>query len=101
MIEEYRRGARGTMPFCSQPEDFVGVWNHLLDGEEDAARVLFDARIMAINRLAAQDGDIFYHVHKQILQRRGVIANAIVRSPTCNIDAITQREIDIILDRSY
>lgn len=101
MIEEFRRGARGTMPFCSQPEDFVAVWNHLLAGDEAAARVLFDEKIMAINRLAAQDGDIFYHVHKQILRRRSVIANAHVRSPTCSIDAITQREIDTLLDRFF
>ncbi len=98
MIEEFRRGARGTMPFCSQPEDFVAVWNHLVEGDETAARDVFDDRIMATNRMAAQDGDIFYHVHKQILQRRGVIANAHVRSPTCSVDAITQREIDAILD---
>lgn len=101
MIEEYRRGARGTMPFCSQPEDFVAVWDHLVAGDETAARDRFDARIMAINRLAAQDGDIFYHVHKQILQRRGVIANAHVRSPTCSIDAITQREIDMMLEMFF
>ena len=101
MIEEFRRGARGTMPFCSQPEDFVAVWNHLIDGNETAARDMFDNRIMAINRLAAQDGDIFYHVHKRILQRRGVIDNAHVRSPTCSIDATTQREIDTMLEQFF
>jgi 4-hydroxy-tetrahydrodipicolinate synthase len=26
-IEEMRRGSQGTMPFCSQPEAFVEVWN--------------------------------------------------------------------------
>ena len=101
MIEEFRRGARGTMPFCSQPEDFVAVWNHLLDSEENAARDLFDARIMAVNRLASQDGDIFYHIHKRILQHRGVIANALVRSPTSSIDAITLREIDMMLEQFF
>lgn len=101
MIEEFRRGALGTMPFCSQPEDFVAVWDHLLDDNEAAARDRFDTRIMAINRLAAQDGDIFYHVHKRILQRRGVIANAHVRSPTCKIDAVTQREIDMMLEAFF
>ncbi|MCR8723527.1 dihydrodipicolinate synthase family protein [Frigidibacter sp. ROC022] len=101
MIEEYRRGARGTMPFCSQPEDFVAVWDHLVAGDEVAARDRFDSRIMAINRLAAQDGDLFYHVHKRILQRRGVIAGAFVRSPTCRIDAVTLREIDAMLERYF
>lgn len=101
MIEEFRRGARGTMPFCSQPEDFVAVWDHLIAGDDSAARDRFDRRIMAINRLAAQDGDLFYHVHKQILQRRGVIANAFVRSPTSSVDRITQWEIDRMLEQFF
>ncbi|WP_323769796.1 dihydrodipicolinate synthase family protein [Antarctobacter sp.] len=101
MIEEFCRGARGTMPFCSQPEDFVAVWDDLTSDRAGAARERFDSRIMAINRLAAQDGDLFYHVHKQILQRRGVIATAFVRSPTCGIDGITQLEIDALLEQLF
>ena len=30
-IEEMRRGAKGTMPFCSQPKEFVEVWNLLIN----------------------------------------------------------------------
>lgn len=101
MIEEYRRGARGTMPFCSQPEDFVTVWDFLLVGDEKSARDHFDSRVMAIERLAAQDGEIFYHVHKQILQRRGVIATARVRSATWNVSPISQQEIDTVLDQFF
>lgn len=101
MIEEYRRGARGTMPFCSQPEDFVAVWKFLLAGSETSARDRFDSRIMAVNRLAAQNGDIFYHVHKQILKCRGVIATAHVRSPTSHVDATSQREIDALLEQYF
>ena len=101
MIEEYRRGARGTMPFCSQPEDFVTVWDYLTAGDETAARNRFDRTIMAINRLGAQNGDLFYHLHKQILQRRGIIATAHVRAPTCTVDSVTQSEINAILDQFY
>ncbi len=93
-IEELRRGSRGTMPFCSQPEAFVSVWRAFQAGDERSARALFDAVIMPVNRLAAQGADIFYHVHKQLLVRQGVIRSAKVRSPTVPIDAITQREID-------
>ena len=96
-IEELRRGSRGTMPFCSQPEAFVGVWRLYQKGDQNGARALFDSTIMAVNRLAVQGGDLFYHVHKQLLVRRGIIRSARVRSPTVPIDAITQREIDELL----
>ncbi len=96
-IEELRRGALGTMPFCSQPADFVAVWDAFRAGDEVAARARFDCTIMAINRLGNQGGDIFYGMHKQLLVRLGVIRNALVRSPTTAIDPITQGEIDALL----
>lgn len=96
-IEEMRRGALGTMPFCSQPEDFVAVWNAFRRGDERAARQHFDSKVTAINRLGAQGGDIFYSLHKQLLVRRGIIRSAIVRGPTTAIDAVTAREIEELL----
>ena len=96
-IEEMRRGALGTMPFCSQPADFVAVWNAFRAGDEMLARQRFDSTIMAINRLGAQGGDIFYTLHKQLLVRRGVIRTAMVRSPTTAIDPTTAREIAELL----
>jgi 4-hydroxy-tetrahydrodipicolinate synthase len=96
-IEEMRRGADGTMPFCSQPDDFVAVWDAFQRGDETAARQRFDATIMAINRLGNQGGDVFYHIHKQLLVRRGIIRGSLVRSPTTPPDPITQREIDELL----
>jgi dihydrodipicolinate synthase/N-acetylneuraminate lyase len=98
-IEEMRRGAQGTMPFCSQPAAFVETWNRFQGGDEKAARAAFDGSVMAVNRLAAQGGDLFYHVHKQLLVRLGVIRTAVVRSPTVTLDAISQREIDELLDQ--
>ena len=98
-IEELRRGARGTMPFPSQPADFVAVWDLYRAGDEAGARRLFDDRIMAVNRIAVQAGDLSYHVHKQMLVRRGIIAKSIVRAPTMTIDSVTQREIDTILEQ--
>ena len=96
-IEEMRRGALGTMPFCSQPADFVAVWDAYQRGNEAAARTHFDSKIMAVNRLGAQGGDIFYYMHKQMLVRQGVIRTALVRSPTTAIDPITAGEIDALL----
>ena len=98
-IEEMRRGAQGTMPFCSQPAAFVETWNRFRAGDEAGARRVFDDTIMAVNRLGAQGGDLFYHLHKQLLVRLGVIRSAHVRSPTIRVDPVSQREIDELIDR--
>jgi len=96
-IEEMRRGSIGTMPFCSQPAAFVEVWNRFQAGDEAGAREAFDRTIMAVNRLGQQGGDLFYHLHKQLLVRQGVIRTAFVRSPTLRLDATTQGEIDTLI----
>jgi dihydrodipicolinate synthase/N-acetylneuraminate lyase len=100
-IEEMRRGSVGTMPFCSQPEAFVGVWDLFQAGDEVAARGLFDRTIMPINRIAAQGSGIFYTVHKELLRRRGVIHTAKVRSPAPPVESLTLRELDQLIDQLY
>jgi dihydrodipicolinate synthase/N-acetylneuraminate lyase len=97
-IEEMRRGSRGTMPFPTQPAAFVETWDRFRAGDEAGARRAFDGTIMAVNRLAVQGGDLFYHVHKQLLVRLGVIRTAVVRGPTMAIDTVTQGEIDQLLE---
>jgi len=96
-IEELRRGARGTMPFCSQPAEYVAVWNLFNAGDETGARKVFNDAFIGMNRLGGQGGDLFYHAHKQLLVRRGIIRTAHVRSPTMKLDPLTQREIDDVL----
>lgn len=100
-IEELRRGSLGTMPFCSQPESFVAVWDLVRAGNERAARELFDRVIAPVNRIAAQGSGIFYHVHKELLRRRGVIRTAKVRSPAPPVDGLTQRELQELIDDLY
>ena len=100
-LEELRRGSVGTMPFCSQPEAFVGIWNFYQAGDERAARELFDRTIAPISRIAGQGVGIFYHVHKELLRHRGIIRTATVRSPAPPVDALTQRELQQILEEIY
>lgn len=97
-IEEMRRGARGTMPFSTQPSEFLAVWNLFQSGDHGRAREVFDARIMAVNRLALQEADVFYHLHKKLFVRMGIFTSAQVRSPTMVPDAVTLREIDELID---
>jgi 4-hydroxy-tetrahydrodipicolinate synthase len=100
-IEELRRGSQGTMPFCSQPEAFVQVWNAWQGGDERAARALFDRIIMPVNRIAGQGMGVFYHVHKEILRQRGVIRTAQVRAPAPPVDELTRRELQQVIDELY
>lgn len=100
-IEELRRGSMGTMPFCSQPEAFVQVWKLVQSGDEAMARTVFDQVIAPINRIASQGAGIFYHVHKELLRQRGVIATNKVRSPAPPVEELTQRELQELIDELY
>jgi len=100
-IEELRRSAQGTMPYCSQPRSFVEVWDRFHKGDEAGARAVFDARIMAVNRLTAQGNDTQHHLHKQMLVRQGIIRTATVRGPTVAPDPATQKEIDQLIEQLF
>ncbi len=100
-IEEMRRGSVGTMPFCTQPEAFVEIWNLYQSGDEDGAREVFNSTVLPVNRIAAQGAGLFYHVHKEILRQRGVIRTAKVRDPAPAFDEMTQQELQRVIDELY
>ncbi len=100
-VEELRRGAIGTMPSCSQPEAFVAVWDAYQAGDERAAQEAMYRWILPVNRLATQAPAAFYHVHKEILRRRGIIRTANVRGPVAPLDAMTQRELAQVFEELY
>lgn len=100
-IEEMRRGSVGTMPFCTQPEAFVAVWDKFQSGDERGAREVFDRMIQPVNRIAAQGAGLFYHVHKELLRSRGVIRTAKVRSPAPALDDLTLRELEQVIAEIY
>jgi 4-hydroxy-tetrahydrodipicolinate synthase len=93
LIEELRRGSQGTMPWASQPQAFVRVWNHWEAGEEDEAHRVWEREISPVLRLGGV-------VHKEILHRQGVIACARFRSPgPPPLDDVTQGEFDALCER--
>lgn len=101
-IEEMRRGSVGTMPFCSQPEAFVEVWNRFQAGDEPGARAVFDRTIAPINRISAQVTGAYYHVNKELLRQRGIIRTARVRHPAGPpLDEVTRRELQDVIDDLY
>jgi 4-hydroxy-tetrahydrodipicolinate synthase len=99
LIEELRRGSVGTMPSCSQPEDFVAVWNAVQAGDWEGAEATFMQRILPLNRVAAGGFGAFYQVHKTLAQRRGWIASPTVRAPATPLDAMTGSELERLIER--
>jgi 4-hydroxy-tetrahydrodipicolinate synthase len=100
-IEELRRGSVGTMPFCSQPEVFVQIWQLCQEGKEAAAKEIFSRYLIPISRIAGQSVGLFYHVHKELLRHRGILHTATVRSPAPNVDPLLQQELADLLDELY
>jgi 4-hydroxy-tetrahydrodipicolinate synthase len=100
-IEELQRGSVGTMPFCTQPEAFVEIWNLYQSGDETAAREIFERTILPVNRIAAQGAGLFYHVHKEILRQRGIIRTAKVRGPAPVMDEMTRSDLQRVLNQLY
>ena len=87
------------MPFASQAAEFMAVWTCLEAGDEDGAEAILERQILPVSRLGFQSGDMFYHVHKAILHRRGLFQTALVRPPTCAPTAPARSEIDRLLQR--
>ncbi|WP_424927147.1 dihydrodipicolinate synthase family protein [Amaricoccus tamworthensis] len=100
LVEEYRRGARGTMPFASQADEFMRAWRALEAGQDEEAAEIIETEILPVSRLGFQSGDMFYHVHKALLHQAGIFTSTSVRPPTAIPDEITELELTRLLDRT-
>ena len=83
VLEEYARGAVGTMPACEFPDLLAPV----LAAAPAIARRPFN-RLLPLIRFGLQPG-IAWSIHKHVLVRRGIIASATVRSPAADADPAT------------
>jgi 4-hydroxy-tetrahydrodipicolinate synthase len=77
------------------------VWDAFQSGDEARAVEIFYRRILPINRLEGLGWGAFYHVHKEILRRRGAIETAKVSDPSVPLDEATQQELDELIERLY
>jgi 4-hydroxy-tetrahydrodipicolinate synthase len=94
MLEEYRRGACGTMSASEVADAHVLVWNALERGDLDEARRLHTILLPLLNY-----EDLYTSaIYKEILVRRGIIASSRSRLPgAAQLDDENQREIDALL----
>jgi dihydrodipicolinate synthase/N-acetylneuraminate lyase len=94
LLDEYRRGACGTMPACQATDVHVTIWNALEAGNWDKARRTFNRLLPLLNMEAQYAGALY----KEVLKRRGVIANATQRSRKGSaLDEFDHKELDEIL----
>lgn len=94
LLDEFARGACGTMPACEVTDVDVRVWNALDSGDTAAARALH-GRLLPLLNIEAMYGAGIY---KEVLRRRGVIASPTMRGPgAVLLDDFDQRELDAIL----
>lgn len=96
-LEELKRGAAGTMTGFAFTEILVAVFRAFRDGRMDAAERIFD-RYLPLIRFENQPV-INLTIRKELLRRRGAIADARLRDPFAPIDGGTQAEIDWIFER--
>jgi dihydrodipicolinate synthase/N-acetylneuraminate lyase len=93
LIDEYRRGAVGTMPACEATDVHVQVWDALESGDERHSRDLFNRLLPLLNFEGGKPG-----TYKAVLKRRGVIASDYMRHHSGNpLDAHDRKELDDIL----
>ena len=94
LMDEYRRGACGTMPACEVTDVHVALWTALETGDEPNARRIFN-RLLPLLNLEWLYGAVVY---KEVLRRRGILERATVRGPGLfTLDAQDYRELDAIL----
>jgi 2-keto-3-deoxy-L-arabinonate dehydratase len=96
-VGELRRGAAGTLPGTAFPEVYVDIDAAWRRGDEAAAQAGHD-RALPLIRFVSQSVEWSWHAYKRILVRRGVLASAHVRRPTCRFDDVAQRELDALCD---
>lgn len=95
VIDELKRGARGTMPACEITELHVAMINAFAAGEEKTARDLFERTLPLLNMQA-----IFrWRLTKAVLQMRGIIACDYVRAAGPALDAQDRAELAALLER--
>jgi 4-hydroxy-tetrahydrodipicolinate synthase len=94
LLDEYRRGAVGTMPACEVVDLHAKFWHLLESGQTDAARTFYRRLLPLLNIESLYS----FSIYKEILYRRGVITTTTSRMPGAGtLDRYDHLELDAIL----
>lgn len=91
LIEEFQRGACGTMPASDMTSLYVSVWNALAEGRVKSAWETF-TRALPLIRFQLQPG-LGVSAVKHNFVHRGIMRSAFVRHPTRSLDRAGLREL--------
>jgi 4-hydroxy-tetrahydrodipicolinate synthase len=95
-IEELERGAVGTMTGFAYTEALVAIYDAFMAGDRDKARSIF-YQYTPLIRYEGQ-ANVSVSIRKEILRRRGAIANADIRPPGAKIDKQGLDELTLLLE---
>jgi 4-hydroxy-tetrahydrodipicolinate synthase len=95
LLEELLAGAAGAMTGFAYPEALVEIVSRYKAGDVDGAAEVF-YRFVPLMRFEFQEG-IGMAIRKEVLRRRGVVADPIVRAPGAKLDANTLAALDRVL----
>lgn len=95
LLEELLAGSAGAMTGFAYPEALVGIVSRFRAGDVTGAAELF-YRVVPLMRFEFQEG-IGMAIRKEVLRRRGLIADAGTRAPGARMDAGTAAALDRLL----
>lgn len=95
-LEEYARGAVGTMPACEFADLLAPVLEQFITGRVDEARAGFRRMLPLV--LVGLQGGIAWAVHKEVLVARGIIDHATVRYPAARLDSGSRAAVDLVIE---
>lgn len=95
LLEELLAGSAGAMTGFAYPEALVQIVRRYQAGDVDGAAELF-YRFVPLMRFEFQEG-IGMAIRKEVLRRRGVVADATVRAPGARLDPTTLAALDRVL----
>jgi len=95
VIDELKRGARGTMPACEITELHVAMLDRWEAGDEAGARDMFERTLPLLSMQAV----FRWRLTKKVLQKRGLIESDHVRAPGPALDRYDLAELDALLAR--
>ncbi len=95
MITERARGSKGVVHACEFTDVIQRIWDLLEADDEPAARDLFERLLPALDL----EGLMGMAFAKEIMVRRGVLANNRVRTQSRPLDEDDFREIDAVWER--
>ena len=94
LLDEYARGACGTMPACEIADVHVKLWAALEAGQAEEARAIYRV-LLPLLMFETGYGTAVY---KEVLRRRGVIGSAAIRQTGGRVlDSHAQQDLTAIL----